>query len=68
MNKISIYVIIAVLVAIIGYVAFERSNASKLTGTQTSMLEDVRTGRDQPVAERSKAASSGYPERSRWTG
>lgn len=44
MNKISIYVIIAVLVAIIGYVAFERSNASKLTGTQTSMLEDVRTG------------------------
>ena len=36
MNKISIYVLVALLVAIIGYFAFERSNASKLTGTQTS--------------------------------
>jgi hypothetical protein len=36
MNKISIYVLVALLVAIIGYFAFDRSNASKLTGTQTS--------------------------------
>jgi len=40
MNKISIYVIVALLVAIIGYFAFERSNASKLTGTQTSQHLD----------------------------
>ena len=40
MNKISLYVIVAVLVAIIGYFAFDRSNASKLTGTQTSQHQD----------------------------
>ena len=41
MNKISIYVFVALLVAIIGYFAFERSNASKLTGTQTSHAVDL---------------------------
>ena len=40
MNKISIYVLVALLVAIIGYFAFDRSNASKLTGTQTSQHVD----------------------------
>ena len=40
MNKISIYVLVALLVAIIGYFAFDRSNASKLTGTQTSQDVD----------------------------
>ena len=40
MNKISIYVLVALLVAIIGYFAFDRSNASKLTGTQTSRHVD----------------------------
>ena len=39
MNRISIYVIVAVVVALIGYLAFERSNASKLTGTQTSQQQ-----------------------------
>lgn len=41
MNRISIYVIVAVVIALIGYLAFERSNASKLTGTQTSQHEDT---------------------------
>jgi len=41
MNKISLYVFVALLVAIIGYFAFERSNASKLTGTQTSQTSDI---------------------------
>jgi hypothetical protein len=41
MNKISNYVIVALLVAVIGYFAFERSNASKLTGTQTSQRVDL---------------------------
>lgn len=45
MNRISIYVIIAVIVAVIGYFAFERSNASKLTGTQSSLHPDI----EQPL-------------------
>jgi hypothetical protein len=40
-NKISVYVIVAVVVALIGYLAFERSNASKLTGTRTSQHENT---------------------------
>ncbi|HEX8406796.1 MAG TPA: hypothetical protein VF670_19385 [Duganella sp.] len=41
MNRISVYVIIAVVVAVIGYFAFERSNASKLTGTSTSQQDNT---------------------------